>query len=74
MNIKRTFTQNLGGTPQRWHTFTDFEALSDARDVWFLVSGNGKRAALQQLKSGESIPAATIKPRGGIDVFTDMDI
>lgn len=46
--------------------------LSDARDIWFLVSGESKRNALQQLQSGAAIPAATIKPSGGIDIFTDV--
>lgn len=48
------------------------QRLSAARDVWFLVSGNGKRDALQQLQNGASIPAAAIKPAGGIDIFTDV--
>lgn len=48
--------------------------LSSARDVWFLASGEGKRQALRQLRDGESIPAAAIKPAGGIDIFTDIDL
>lgn len=48
------------------------QRLSEARDVWFLVSGEGKRDALQKLQSGASIPAAAIKPVGGIDIFTDV--
>lgn len=47
--------------------------LSNARNVWFLVSGEGKRAALKQLHSADAIPAAMIKPIGGIDIFTDID-
>lgn len=46
--------------------------LSNSRDVWFLASGEGKRAALKQLHDGEPIPAAMIKPIGGIDIFTDI--
>ncbi len=48
------------------------QRLSAARDVWFLVSGESKRNALVQLQGGASIPAATIKPRGGIDIFSDV--
>ena len=47
--------------------------LSNTREVWFLVSGEGKRSALRQLYSGANIPAATIKPLNGIDIFTDVD-
>ncbi len=46
--------------------------LSNARDVWFLVSGENKRAALQQLKDRAPIPAATIQPTNGVDIFTDI--
>jgi 6-phosphogluconolactonase len=48
--------------------------LSHARDVWFLVSGESKRTALQQLGKGEAIPAATIKSVSGLDIFTDVDV
>jgi 6-phosphogluconolactonase len=46
--------------------------LSDAHDVWFLVCGESKRKALQQLREGVSISAAAIKPAGGVDIFTDI--
>lgn len=49
------------------------ERLSNARDVWLLASGEGKRTALEQLQSGEPIPATTIKPISGIDIFTDVN-
>lgn len=48
--------------------------LSSARDVWFLVSGESKRAALLQLQRGEAIPATAIEPANGIDVFTDVAV
>lgn len=47
--------------------------LSAAQDVWFLVSGEEKRAALQRWHNGEAIPAAAIVPKNGIDIFTDVD-
>ncbi len=50
------------------------ERLSNARDVWLLASGEGKRAALQQLRSGAPIPATAIRPQGGLDIFTDVDL
>jgi len=46
--------------------------LSNARDVWFLASGEGKRTALQQMHNGASIPALTIEPKSGVDIFTDV--
>lgn len=46
--------------------------LSNANDVWFLVSGADKRAALQQLHGGKNIPAAAIQPDSGIDIFSDI--
>ena len=48
--------------------------LGAARDVWFLVSGEGKREALQALRGGAAIPAASVKPAAGVDIFTDVSI
>lgn len=50
------------------------ERLSDAKEVWFLASGEGKRTALTQLRRGAAIPASAIKPKGGIDIFTDIEL
>jgi len=41
--------------------------------VWFWVSGEGKRAALQRWRDNDNIPAAEIIPKNGIDIFTDID-
>jgi len=60
--------------PPRARVSLSAPRLSDARDVWFLVSGEGKRAALRQLQRGAAIPAAAIQPRGGIDIFTDVEV
>ena len=46
--------------------------LSDARAVWFLVSGEGKRAALEMWRRAEPIPARAVRPDGGVDLFTDV--
>lgn len=45
--------------------------LSRARRVLFLVEGASKRAALAAWRRGEAIPAAAIRPPGGVDVLTD---
>jgi len=48
--------------------------LSKGDHVWFLVNGEGKRKALARWQQGESIPASTIFPRAGVDIFTDIDL
>ncbi len=45
--------------------------LSRARQVLFLVTGRGKRAAVEAWRRGESLPAAAIRPAGGVDVLLD---
>jgi 6-phosphogluconolactonase len=46
--------------------------LGAARQVWFLVSGEGKRQALERWRRGEDIPARRICPAAGVDVHTDI--
>lgn len=46
--------------------------LSAARAVWFIASGADKRDALQRWRDGEAIPAASIAPQAGVDIFTDV--
>ena len=48
--------------------------LSRSRAVLFLVSGDGKREALQRWQRGESIPAAAIRPPGGVDVLVEASL
>jgi 6-phosphogluconolactonase len=45
--------------------------LSDARVVLFLVSGDGKRDAVTRWRDGDDIPAARVRPEGGVDVLVD---
>jgi 6-phosphogluconolactonase len=45
--------------------------FSQTRDVFFLVSGEEKRAAVQRWRAGEDIPARTIAPDTGVDVFVE---
>jgi 6-phosphogluconolactonase len=45
--------------------------LSRARQVFFLVAGENKRAAVADWQGGESIPASRIRPASGVDVFLD---
>lgn len=46
--------------------------LSRAAAVWFIVSGDSKRQALRDWLAGVPLPAHTITPRAGVDIFTDI--
>lgn len=46
--------------------------LSKATAVWFVVTGDSKRQALQEWLAGAQLPPQTIKPQAGIDIFTDI--
>ena len=48
--------------------------LGKGENVWFLVNGVDKREALNRWQQGEQIPASTIHPRRGVDIFTDVDL
>jgi 6-phosphogluconolactonase len=50
-------------------------ALSSSRQVWFLVAGEAKRAALRRSLAGgdpERVPAAAIAAREELRVYTDL--
>ncbi len=46
--------------------------LSAARQVMFLVTGETKRAAITQWRTGANIPARAIAPAAGVDVLVEM--
>lgn len=46
--------------------------LSSAAAVWFVVSGEAKRPALQAWLDGAPLPPQWIRPRAGVDIFTDV--
>jgi 6-phosphogluconolactonase len=48
--------------------------LSRGEKVWFIVSGEAKRPALQDWLGGVELPAATIRPNAGVDIFTDITL
>jgi 6-phosphogluconolactonase len=48
--------------------------LSAARQVMFLVTGEAKRKAVQDWRNGMDIPAATIKPAGGVDIYLEASL
>ncbi len=45
--------------------------LAAAERVVFLVTGAGKQEPVSRWRAGESIPAARIRPMGGVDVYLD---
>ena len=47
--------------------------LSQARQVWFLVTGEAKRMAIENWQREKSIPALSICPLHGVDIYTDLD-
>jgi 6-phosphogluconolactonase len=49
------------------------KCLSMAAAVWFIVTGDSKRHALQAWLAGAQLPPQTIRPRVGIDIFTDIE-
>lgn len=48
--------------------------LSAARQVMFLVTGAGKKQAVQEWRSGVGIPAAAIAPPSGVDVYLEESL
>lgn len=46
--------------------------LSRARRVMFLVTGAGKREAVQAWRNGEPIPAARIAPPQGVEIWSEQ--
>jgi 6-phosphogluconolactonase len=48
--------------------------LSTPTAVWFMVTGDSKRQALQEWLAGAQLPPLSIKPRGGVDIFTDITV
>ncbi len=45
--------------------------LSAARQVMFLVAGEAKRQAVRDWRNGASIPATSIAPANGVDVYIE---
>jgi 6-phosphogluconolactonase len=48
--------------------------LSRAREVLFLVDGEIKRSAVARWRSGDAVPAAAIRPPGGVDVLVSASL
>ena len=48
--------------------------LSRTREALFLVAGASKVGAVARWRSGDRIPAASIRPEGGVDVFVESAV
>jgi 6-phosphogluconolactonase len=48
--------------------------LGRARQVLFLISGENKRTALADWRSGKAIPAGSIRPAAGVDVLLELSL
>lgn len=42
-----------------------------SREVIFIVTGEGKREALRRWRAGAAIPARSVAPKAGVDVFVE---
>lgn len=50
------------------------KCLSRGRNVWFLALGWPKYDALDRWAKGEALPVSYIKPKAGVDIFTDLSL
>jgi 6-phosphogluconolactonase len=48
--------------------------LSSAREVMFMVEGEGKREAVTRWRAGDAIPASAIVPPGGVDIYVEKSL
>jgi len=49
------------------------KALSNAREVIFLITGANKQEIVKQWRSGADLPVATIVPETPVDIYVDSD-
>lgn len=49
------------------------QALSDTRQLLFIVTGCSKRSAVSQWRDGDDLPVAGIQPVNGIDIYIDRE-
>jgi len=49
------------------------QALSDTRELIFLITGANKQDAVKNWRSGSDLPVATIVPEHPIDIYIDRD-
>jgi 6-phosphogluconolactonase len=51
----------------------NFAALRQTREMLLLITGAGKRQAVQRWRSGDPLPVASLECASGIDVLIDRD-
>ena len=47
------------------------QRLSQTDRLFFIVTGNNKQNAIERWRNNEPIPASSIKPNAGVDIFLD---
>ena len=57
--------------PPRQRVSLSAHRLSRTREALFLVAGVSKVGAVTRWRAGDRIPAASIRPEGGVDVFVE---
>ncbi len=45
--------------------------LSNTRELFFIITGNNKSRAVKDWRSGISIPASTVTPENGVDIYIE---
>jgi len=49
------------------------KALSNTRELIFLITGANKQDAVKQWRSGDDLPVASIIPESAVDIYIDSD-
>ncbi|MEC4748203.1 6-phosphogluconolactonase [Methylomicrobium sp. Wu6] len=49
------------------------KALSDTRQLIFLITGKNKQEPVKQWREGRDLPVATIEPQNPVDIYIDCD-
>ena len=49
------------------------KALSDTRQLIFLITGKNKQVPVKQWREGMDLPVATIEPNNPVDIYIDSD-
>ncbi len=80
--------QDMGSQPDAPATLAVFNApkpppervslsanrLSKTHQLMYLVTGIGKKEAVQKWRNGEEIPASTITPQHGVDIYIESQL
>ena len=71
--MMQVYAEGFAPSPAAARVTLSARRLSHSRQVWVLVAGIDKAAALAAWRRGESLPMAPIRPAEGVDVWMDRD-